>query len=217
MKYTEDKKRIIVEDNKLYIKSQDNTFKENEKPVHVEAHGNRNLYVIGLLFSYATASEVKSVLDIGTRTGVALEIFEALHLNALGVDISERAVKKARAEGKPVIWADAHHLTAALVDNKFDAIFSVHSLEHCHTPEKVIEECCKLLNDRGYIVMRVPIQKDLTEQKDKKGIHGTLPPHYSVHDKESLEKLLIDDFEILHNEEVVVKEMKDIVVIGRKK
>ena len=216
MKYSEDKKRIIIDDDELYMKSQDNTFKENEKPVHVKSHGERNRYVISVLFSYAMRSEVNSALDVGTRSGIALEILETLGIDALGVDISPRAVEKAQVEGKNVIWGDAHHLSLVVKD-KVDAIFLIHSLEHCHTPEKVVEECYNLLNDNGYIVMRLPVQKDLTEQKDKSGIHGTLPPHYSVYDKASLETLLIDNFEILHNEETVVKEMKDIIVIGRKR
>lgn len=203
--YTEDKRGIIFDDGELYWKSQDNSFREDDGPAHI----SRNKMVIDELLKHGN---FKSACDIGCRLGVALSLFEDVGIEALGIDISPRNIEHGLSLGRNVIIGDAHKLSS-VVDRKFDAILSVHSLEHCHNPKKVFDECYKVLNDNGCIAIRLPIQSDLTIQKNKEGIHGKLPPHFSVFTFELLECLLLDSsFNIVYKEDLG----KEIIMIGRK-
>lgn len=215
--YSKDKKSIIFDDNNFYIKSQDNTFKEVEQECHIKAHGERNLYVISVLFRYAKRSQINSALDIGARYGVSLSLFGALGIEALGVDISPRTVEKAQRNGENVILGDAHHLSD-VINKKFDVILMIHSLEHCYDPSKVLRECYKALNDGGYIAVRLPIQKDLTHQRNKKGDHGELPTHFSVFTLDGLESFLtVHDFDVIHKEyKTNGRNVHEAIMIGKK-
>lgn len=46
---------------------------------------------------------------------------------------------------------DAHSMPFA--DNSFYRIVCIEVLEHCHTPQKVIQECYRLLKDGGHLIL----------------------------------------------------------------
>ena len=206
-KYSEDNKSIIFDHNSdMYWKSQDNSFREEDGPVHI----GRNQLVIDILLEHC--SNIKTVCDIGCRLGVSLPLFEKLNIKATGVEISPRAVEYGKSLGRSVIKGDIHELSN-IVDETFDAIFSIHSLEHCYDPNKVLEECYKVLNPNGCIIIRLPVQKDLTVQRNKDGIYGKLPPHYSVFTFEYLEELLLsNNFDVIYKEDWE----KEVIMIGEK-
>ena len=207
-KYSDDKKRIIYEDNEFYKKSQNNTFRPDDGPVHKR----RNEQVIKILLDYGP---ITSAIDIGPRLGVSEVVFKEHNIaDVLGIEIAPRNVKQARSMGRNVIEGDAHELSK-IVDKKVDVTLSIHSLEHCHDPEKVLRECYSTLNKHGRIGIRVPVQKDLTVQRNKPGIYGELPPHFCVFTEESLENMLIDvGFEVLWISSM--HGVNEIIVVGRK-
>ena len=109
---------------------------------------------------------------------------------------------------------DAHKLQEAIRsvndhDFKFDTVIAVHSLEHCHSPRKVLQEVYAVLQPGGKFGIRAPLQKDLTHQRNKPGKYGELPPHFCVLTAQNLETWLVKEgfnikfFEVTENRKEV--------------
>jgi len=200
--YTANKKEIKFDKNSdFYWKSQDNSYiEEDDRP-----HESRNEHLIKLL------GEIGRILDIGSRTGIAERVAERYGAKYyVGIDISPRNVELAQKLGRNVKIGDAHDLKEYF---KFDTVISVHSLEHCHSPQKVINEVWNVLVPGGKFGLRAPMQKDLTVQRNKPGPYGELPPHFCVLNRDSLIKWMTESGFSL---EYIESTDKEIIMIGEK-
>lgn len=108
----------------------------------------------------------KTVLDIGAGQGFAQPIFEAAGMAysgiALGVD-----VKKAREAGCNIKEMDFHFLD--FPNDKFDLIFSRHSLEHSPMPVLALMEWHRVAKKYLCVVLPNPHQ-----------VSWACPNHYGV-------------------------------------
>jgi len=172
-KFSEDGKRVVVEDFDSYVKSQEEIHNIKDDLRHVR----RNKEVIDEALKIN--KNIKSILDIGCREALTQDICDEIGVDFLGVDVSEKSVNYAKSKGRNVMVGDAHSLSDA-VKEKYDFILSVHSLEHCYDPVRVINECKKCLNKNGLVGIRVPVQKDISNQ----------PAHFSIYSPASLKALL---------------------------
>lgn len=219
-KFNEDYTRVIYNDDEAYKQSQEFT-------AHTEDHLNtieRNEFLIKVMLSL---HEINSCLDAGCREGLTLDVLKRHGITMVkGVDISEVSIEYAKTKGRDVCVGDMHKLQD-IFDVKFDSILSVHSLEHCHTPETVFIECYNLLNDDGLLAIRVPIQRNLTDQPYKIAVDkkvdiddpAGLPAHASIFSVDSLRKLFEDSgFKVVYEKGHRVGDLRyeECSMIGKK-
>lgn len=99
-----------------------------------------------------------SVLDVGCGTG---DLLEALpDYTATGVDIASDYVDLVNANGHHAILAPAEQLPFA--DGSFDCVICADVLEHVLDMNQVLREALRVLRRRGYLVVRVPKEDDLS-------------------------------------------------------
>jgi SAM-dependent methyltransferase len=83
----------------------------------------------------------KKVLDLGSgRTSYREKIPNAAYITA---DINK--------ECRPTVCCDAHNL--GFKDKSFDIVVCVELLEHCHTPQRVIDEIFRILKKKGICIL----------------------------------------------------------------
>lgn len=83
----------------------------------------------------------KIVLDLGSgRTTYQEKIPNAIYVTA---DINK--------EFCPTVCCDAHNL--CFKDKSFDVVVCVELLEHCHTPQRVIDEISRILKKKGICIL----------------------------------------------------------------
>lgn len=81
------------------------------------------------------------VLDIGSKSSPYKKLIP--HTKYMALDISPQV--------KPDIVSDAHKINWE--SNYFDTIIATEVLEHCYSPEKVINEIYRLLKSRGICIL----------------------------------------------------------------
>jgi ubiquinone/menaquinone biosynthesis C-methylase UbiE len=105
------------------------------------------------------------ILEVGCNEGIGLQIMKRWgYKNTIGVEYLQTFVKAAQRKSLNVIKGDAHNLQ--FPDDMFDAIFNRYVLEHCHTPEKVMQEMVRVLKPGGilYTVVSSEVNGVLTRR-----------------------------------------------------
>lgn len=98
------------------------------------------------------------VLDIGTRDGWLVEYLKRKKFHSVqGIELTEDAVKYAQSQGRNVIWGDVHDLSAFETEG-YGSVLMIHSLEHCHDPQKAVEGVHRVLRPGGVFVIEVPLE-----------------------------------------------------------
>lgn len=99
-------------------------------------------------------TNLSSILEIGCSIGYTLEAAKNRKLKHLGIDISKFAVHFCNNLGLNASKASFEDLKKE--DNKYDLIFMQHVLEHFEDPFQVLNDCHKLLNEKGLLLILVP-------------------------------------------------------------
>lgn len=94
------------------------------------------------------------VLEIGSSTGLMLQILKKLGWQVLGIEISPKAAEFAKKRGVPTIMT--HFETTKLTEEYFDIIILNHTLEHLENPVKVLGKVNTVLKDGGVLFIDVP-------------------------------------------------------------
>jgi phosphatidylethanolamine/phosphatidyl-N-methylethanolamine N-methyltransferase len=100
----------------------------------------------------------RRILEVGVGTGLSFQDYDARH-EVYGIDLSEPMIAKARermASGafphvKEVNVMDAHHL--AYPDAMFDAVVAQFVITLVERPERVLDECARVLKPGGEIIL----------------------------------------------------------------
>ena len=96
----------------------------------------------------------KSLLDVGTGSGLLPHMAKAQGYEAEGTDLSKHVSDNVPAKaGFPI-----HHGTLEEINftRKYDVITMLHVLEHTRNPLSTLKRSKELLNDGGYLVVVVP-------------------------------------------------------------
>jgi len=86
----------------------------------------------------------KKCLEIGTGRGAFQDLVE----DYTGCDLSCTIGTNMR---KPFVQGDATSLPFG--DNQFDALWTIHTLEHIHEPELALSEMCRILKPSGLLYL----------------------------------------------------------------
>jgi len=98
---------------------------------------------------YLTDKKAK-ILEVGCSEGFGLQIMRRWgYRNMVGIEYLQTLVKAAQRRGCNAIEGDAHSLQ--FPDNTFDAVFSRYLLEHCHAPERAMQEMVRVLKPGGIL------------------------------------------------------------------
>ncbi|AVO45731.1 class I SAM-dependent methyltransferase [Phreatobacter cathodiphilus] len=100
----------------------------------------------------------RRILEVGVGTGLSFQDYDARH-EVYGIDLSEPMIARARermASGafphvKEVNVMDAHHL--AYPDAMFDAVVAQFVITLVERPERVLDECARVLKPGGEIIL----------------------------------------------------------------
>ncbi len=114
------------------------------------------------------------ILDVGCGQGVALEIFRAEGLAAIGITLNPEDVQVCQRRGFDVRAMDQSFLDFAAAE--FDLIWCRHCLEHSIFPFFTLSEFHRVLKPQGFLYVEVPAPNTSCH-------HENNPNHYSVLDK----------------------------------
>ena len=116
------------------------------------------------------------LLDVGCGPGWTLEIFKAAGYEAVGLDAAGRAVDDAKSRGLDVRRIDLEREDPAAVlggDARFDAVVALEVLEHVADPLGILASLCRLLSDRGVLIVSLP--NEVTLPARMRILGGRLP------------------------------------------
>ena len=102
------------------------------------------------------ASRQHSVLEVGCNRGFLLEEIRRLCRSAYGIDIDEAVVAHASQSGNTVLVCDADDL--AFPDRAFDAVVSIHTIEHVRDLSRTMREFARVLKPGGTLVLIYPYE-----------------------------------------------------------
>jgi methionine biosynthesis protein MetW len=94
------------------------------------------------------------ILDVGCGNGYQMEPFTEKNM-VYGLDISETNVEKALSKEIKAILHDAEE-PFPFEDDFFDVVVCSEVLEHLFFPERVLQECRRVLKDSGSFIVTVP-------------------------------------------------------------
>lgn len=96
------------------------------------------------------------VLDVGTRIGYSLDVFDKMGFISQGIEINKEYVKYARDLNRRVMWGD--FMNTKLESQSFDGIFSRQTLEHMPDTLKFFTTCERILKPGGVIFLTFPFE-----------------------------------------------------------
>lgn len=110
-----------------------------------------------LFISYANKflKQNSIVLDCACGDGIGLVELKRLGHRAIGMDISQDKLFRAKKKGGEVYFSDMHEIEE-YPDYTFDAIMSSHTLEHAYDPEKVVLNFKNKLRNDGILFIVLP-------------------------------------------------------------
>jgi 2-polyprenyl-3-methyl-5-hydroxy-6-metoxy-1,4-benzoquinol methylase len=116
----------------------------------------------------------RRLLDIGAHAGRFLRMAQAAGWQAEGLELNPRTAAFARqATGVPVHLVNVHDFDAS--DRRFHAITLTDVLEHVPDPLAILRRVHQLLDDEGWVSVKVP---NAPSQRLKESVRGHLQRHY---------------------------------------
>jgi 2-polyprenyl-3-methyl-5-hydroxy-6-metoxy-1,4-benzoquinol methylase len=99
-----------------------------------------------------------SILDVGCGNGIISRSIGNKGFNVLGIDVSEKAIEKARELNKlPNVRFEVISAEQLVSDGrKYQGIICSEVLEHLNHPEKLLHTLYKSLADDGILIVTVP-------------------------------------------------------------
>jgi 2-polyprenyl-3-methyl-5-hydroxy-6-metoxy-1,4-benzoquinol methylase len=125
--------------------------------------------------------------DIGCGAGGLLEIIKRAGHEAIGVDPDPEARHLANQNGLTVVEGTAESLPRSIANERFDAVFLTHTLEHCLDPMRAIRNALSLTNKDGFVVVETPNNSATAYQVyGSCWLHLDVPRHLNFFTEQSL-------------------------------
>lgn len=93
----------------------------------------------------------KDILEVGCGTGLILEKLSKIAKKAVGIDISEGMIKKARKKG--IYALKANVIKMPFENSSFDVVYSFKTLPHILEIEKAISEMKRICKNKGLLIL----------------------------------------------------------------
>ena len=138
-------------------------------------------------------SELKPgvALDFGCGNGEFMSLAKSYGWSVKGFDLDEDAVSLAKSSGLDVVHGGILNL-AEEKDGKYDLITLSHVIEHVYEPEKLIQECIRLLKPGGRLWLETPNSRSLGLTLFGRYWRGLEPPrHIVLFNFDSIYKILL--------------------------
>lgn len=121
----------------------------------------------------------KMILDLGCREFHTFQYFkEKYDTEIIGIDVGIEGHNYARSLSRPSIFCDAHDMR--LFGNEvFDAILSIHVLEHMYDLDKAVKESARILKPGGIFYIAVPFPCNNLKKGHWQDIHD--PDEFNTH------------------------------------
>lgn len=142
-------------------------------------------------------TERPRTLDVGCSVGATVQAAKDLGWEAMGVDISQNAVKYCQSKG-----LDCHKIDGVKLpfkDNYFDLLTNWHVIEHCRDVKETLDEWYRVLKPGGVMILETPDSTYLKAQWMRQKYLKFWPPdHLYTFDRSNLSSILENSgFEIL--------------------
>ncbi len=164
----------------------------------------------------ARARKIETALDYGCGDGAFLNQARAAGMKTSGVEINEKAARKAQEAGHRML-SDAE-LGSGAYDGAFDLVTLFQVLEHVKDPVAKLRECRKLVKPGGYLVAAVPSALRLYGLCSHDPMN--IPPHHvSWWREQDLAKALeLGGFEIKETgaDQIYGRELKEFWLLDQK-
>lgn len=137
------------------------------------------------------------VLEIGSSTGVMLELFQKRGWEVVGIEPSKKACEIANRRGIKTLNTN---FESVVLDKTYDVVVLNHVLEHLGNPKLILKKCFQVLTKGGFIFIDVPNFGSLASQIWKTRWPYLLLNEHNWHfTHKSLSKLLrISGFNEIH-------------------
>lgn len=129
-----------------------------------------------------------SICDVGCADGSLLAYLSGYYHDAVGYDISEKAINRCKTLGLKNVTFQTYDGKAVKTDQKFDKIFIMDVLEHSFEPEQLTKSLYDNLKFGGMLIIQVPSTGWLSEIVFGKYHYGHLRYYDAGYLKEYLEK-----------------------------
>ena len=122
------------------------------------SHQGIELYRVKDVLSHIPYQDITSVLDYGCGQGGWIEVLKNSFTAAkiTGIDISEKAIEKARARYENCKFFSFNGKKAPIDDNSFDLVFTYHVIEHVYDIESVVHDISRIVRPGGHICTILP-------------------------------------------------------------
>lgn len=105
---------------------------------------------------YLEVRGCSKILEIGCNTGYMIDELKQFTTNVYGVDIDVGVVYQARLKNHDVFVCNAENL--ALPEGHFDAVISIHVIEHIVNVAQAIREFARILKPDGTMLLIYPYE-----------------------------------------------------------
>lgn len=116
---------------------------------------------IDYILDHLPYDKFKTILDIGCGDCHATNIFHnnKKQVTALGLNIEDYGVKISSLQEKGIEVIEDNFFEYEFGDNKYDAVWAAHIMEHTLNPGLFIEKIKSILSSDGYAIITVPPYK----------------------------------------------------------
>lgn len=104
----------------------------------------------------------RRLLDIGTGAGYFLKLAKDKGFDVTGIEVSERASEFAKKNYGISVLNISELENAGFEDGSFDVVTLCHVIEHLPSPENVLKEIYRILQDRGMLLIVTPNYRTVT-------------------------------------------------------
>ena len=159
---------------------------EKEKYWAFAEKGSLETEHLGMKLLLKIAQEKSNILDLGCGEGTRLSLIERNGKNLTGIDVSNTAIKKAKAKYTGINFISGNIEKLPFGNESFDLVYSAFVFEHLDEPEHVLKGAVRVLKKGGNLLIVAP----------NYGAPNRASPPYDGNRIKKLVKGFIHDFSI---------------------